>query len=146
MLVCTQKQNITHEIQGLVVVVNQDSTQILKKRVEKLLYLWSTSLLSKGYSPMWGPSFLSLIAPWLHGCGWRNFASWLHDFLDMDEGMDSPSYQEREPLSFHTKESIEEEMSDLGRNGCKSILPRVAGLLREERAFVFFSFLSRKPL
>ena len=39
MLVCTQKQNFTHEIQGLVVVVNQDSTQILKKIVEKLLYL-----------------------------------------------------------------------------------------------------------
>ncbi|KAB2612163.1 hypothetical protein D8674_036843 [Pyrus ussuriensis x Pyrus communis] len=59
-----------------------------------------------------------LLAPWLHGCGWRNFASWLHDFLDMDEGMDSPSSQEREPLSFHTKESIEEDMSGLGINGC----------------------------
>ena len=31
----------------------------------------------------------------------------------MDKGMDSPSSQNREPLSLHTKESIEEEMSDL---------------------------------
>ena len=27
MLVCTQKQNFTHEIQGLVIVVNQDVTK-----------------------------------------------------------------------------------------------------------------------
>ena len=54
--------------------------------------------------------------------------------------MDSPSSQEKEPLSFHTKESIEEEMSDLRRDGCWFILPRVAGLIREEKAFVFISF------
>ena len=27
MLLCTQKQNLTHEIQSLVVMVNQDSTK-----------------------------------------------------------------------------------------------------------------------
>ena len=39
MLVCTQKQNFTHEIQSLVVMVNQDSTQDLRERVEIYLYL-----------------------------------------------------------------------------------------------------------
>ena len=47
----------------------------------------------------------------------------------IDEGIDSPSSQNREPLSLHTKESIEEEMSDL-----------------EEESFVFSSFLQKKPL
>ena len=40
------------------------------------------------------------------------------DFLDEDGGMDSPISQEKEPLSLHTKESIDEEMSDLGRFRC----------------------------
>ena len=35
------------------------------------------------------------------------------DFLDEDGRMDSPSSQNRENLSLHTKESIDEEMSDL---------------------------------
>ena len=35
------------------------------------------------------------------------------DFLDEDGRMDSASSQNREHLSLHTKESIDEEMSDL---------------------------------
>ena len=35
------------------------------------------------------------------------------DFLEEDGGKDSPSSQNREPLIFHTKESFDEEMSDL---------------------------------
>ena len=35
------------------------------------------------------------------------------DFLEEDGWKDSPSSQNREPLIFHTKESFDEEMSDL---------------------------------
>ena len=35
------------------------------------------------------------------------------DVLEEDGWKDSPSSQNREPLIFHTKESIDEEMSDL---------------------------------
>ena len=96
------KQNLTHEIQSL--VDRWTKTQLKTKWVEKS-YTFVDSSLHKQRLITQGEGLHSLLLSSM-------------DFLEEDGRMDSTSSQEREPLSIHTKESIDEEMSGLGRFRC----------------------------
>ena len=61
------KQNITHEIQNLVVVVNQDSTQE-QSELRNLIPLLIPLCISKGQSPNERTFIPYFLAPWI---SWR---------------------------------------------------------------------------
>ena len=66
------------------------------------------------------------------------------DFLADDRWMDSPSSQERELPSFHTKEGLEEEMSDLGAEFILVNPSKGAGLLERKEKHLFSPISSRE--
>ena len=74
------KQNITHEVQSLVVVVNQDSTQE-QSELRNLIPLLIPIFISKGYSPKERAFIPYFLAPWM---SWRRMVERILQVLKIE--------------------------------------------------------------